>query len=82
MSVSSATVSWDIETHLVDHDEEGAVSKNGPDEDVAKDAGNERVRMRYHDGAIPVNGDEGPGEGTRDNWRVNEAGVGVVAEVE
>lgn len=38
--------------------------------------------MGDHDGAIPVDRDKGPGEGTRDDRSVNEAGVGVVAEVE
>lgn len=38
--------------------------------------------MVHHDGAVPVDGDEGPGEGSGNGGRVDEAGVGVVAEVE
>lgn len=38
--------------------------------------------MRYHDGTIPVNGDKGPSERAGDDRRVDEAWVGIVAEVQ
>ncbi len=38
--------------------------------------------MRDHDGTVPVDGDKGPGERARDDGGVDEARVGVVAEVE
>jgi hypothetical protein len=37
--------------------------------------------VRHHDGAVPVDGDKGPGQRRGDNGPVDEAGVGVVAEV-
>lgn len=38
--------------------------------------------MGHSDGTIPVDGHEGPCQGSRDNRGVDEAGVGVVAEGE
>ena len=35
-----------------------------------------------HDGTIPVNGNKSPSKRGRNDWSVNEARVGVVAEVE
>lgn len=40
------------------------------------------MRVWDHDGAIPVDGDKGPGQRTRGDWRMNEARVGVVAEIQ
>lgn len=69
-------------THLVDDDEEQAVCQNAPDEDVAKDASDEGLGIRNHDGSIPVDGHESPGQWARHDWQVNESGVCVVAEVQ
>lgn len=67
---------------VVDDDVEAAKDEEGPDEDVAKDAGNQVVRVRHHDGTVPVNGNESPGQRRRDDGSVDEARVRVVAEVE
>lgn len=69
-------------THIVDTEEEQAKGEERPDENVGKDAGDQAVLVRHHDGAIPVDGDKGPGERARDDGGVDEAGVSVVAEVE
>ncbi len=69
-------------THIVDTEEEQAKGEEGPDENVGKDARGKAVLVRHHDGTIPVDGDKGPGERTRDDGGVDEARVGVVAEVE
>lgn len=69
-------------THLIHNDEEDSIDEDGPDEDVGKDAGDERGRVGHHDGSVPVDGDKGPGEGARDGRGVDEARVGIVAEVE
>lgn len=37
--------------------------------------------MRNHQGAIPVDGNKGPGQGGGDHRCVDEAWIGVVAEV-
>lgn len=70
------------ETHLVGDKEERAIGQDGPDGDVATDAGEEVVLVGQHDGAVPVNGDKGPGQGPRDGRGVDEARVGIVAKVE
>jgi hypothetical protein len=67
---------------LVDDDEEASVGENGPDEDVAKDAGDQVSRVGDHESSVPVDGDKGPGQGSRDDGRVDETRVGVVAEVQ
>jgi hypothetical protein len=69
-------------TNLVNDNKEGAIAENGPDEDVAKDAGDQVGGVVDHDGTIPVNGNKSPSKRGRDDWSVNEARVGVVAEVE
>lgn len=38
--------------------------------------------MRHHDGSIPVDGNKGPGKRGGHDGRVDEARIGVVAEVE
>lgn len=38
--------------------------------------------MRDHQSTVPVNGDKSPGKRRRDNRSMDEARVGVVAEVE
>lgn len=67
---------------LVENNEEGAVGKDRPNENVSKDAGNQVMGVRDHQSSIPVNGNKGPGEWCRNDWSVDEARVGVVAEVE
>ena len=69
-------------THIVDGEEEESVSKDRPDEDVAKDASNEALLVGNHDRPVPVNGNKCPGQRARNNRSVNEARVRVVAEVE
>jgi len=69
-------------TNLVHDDEEGAVREEGPDKDVGEDARDQAVRVVHHDGAVPVDGDERPGQGSRHGRGMDEARVGVVAEVE
>lgn len=70
------------ETHLVGNNKEAAVGQDGPDENVAKDPGDQVVRVVDHHGAVPVEGDEGPGQGPRDDGGVDEARRCVVAEVQ
>jgi hypothetical protein len=48
-------------TYLEGDDEEAPVGKNGPDEDVAEDTGNQVGGMGNHEGSIPVDGNKGPG---------------------
>lgn len=67
---------------LVDEDEEKSVDKNGPNEDVAKDAGHQVIRVVDHESAIPVDGDKGPGQRAGNHRSVDETGIRVVAEVE
>lgn len=69
-------------TNLVDNDEESTIRKDRPDEDVGKDPRDQAVGVVYHDGTVPVDGHECPREGPRHGGRVDEAGVGVVAEVQ
>ena len=69
-------------TNLVSDDEEQAVDQNAPDEDVAKDAGHQAGGVRHHDGAVPVHGNKGPGQRTRDDGLVDEARVADVAKVQ
>ena len=69
-------------TYLVGKDEEQSIDKDGPDKNVCKDAGNERVLVGHHDGAVPVDGHKGPGQRARHGGHVDQARVGVVAEVE
>lgn len=38
--------------------------------------------MRHHESTVPVDGDKSPGQGRGDDGGVDEARVGVVAEVE
>jgi hypothetical protein len=74
-----------VETHgviLVRNDEEQTISQDGPDEDVAKDSGNERFGVGYHDGAVPVDGDKVPCERSGYDSLVDEASIGWVAEVQ
>ena len=47
-------------TNLVYDNEEKAIDQNRPDEDVAKDSSNQGRGVRYHDGPVPVDSDEGP----------------------
>jgi hypothetical protein len=73
------------ETHgevLVNGDEERAKAKNRPDENVAKDPSDQVGRVVHHDGAVPVNGNECPGQRRRHGGRMDESRVRVVAEVE
>jgi hypothetical protein len=67
---------------LVDDEEEGAVDEDRPDEDVGKDACDQRVGAVHHDGAVPVDGHECPGQRARDGGCVDETRIRVVAEVE
>lgn len=69
-------------TNLVGHNEETTVDQDTPDEDVAKDAGNEVGGVGNHQSTIPVDSHKGPCQRARDDRQVNEARVGVVAEVE
>lgn len=69
-------------TYIVKSKEEESVTKDGPDEDVTKDAGNKALLVGHHDGSVPVNGNKGPGKRARNDWSVDEARVRVVAEVE
>lgn len=74
-----------VEAHgviLVDDDEESTVGKDRPDEDVGEDPSNQTRWVVDHDGAVPVDGHKRPGKGSRHGRRVDEPGVGVVAEVE
>lgn len=74
-----------VETHgvvLVHNNEEQAISQDRPDEDVAKDSGNERLGVGHHDGAVPVDGNKVPCERAGYDSLVDEASVGRVAEVE
>lgn len=70
------------QAYLVDDDEEHSVDQNRPDEDVGKDAGNEAVLGRHHDGAVPVQSHEGPGKGTGHSGHVDASGVRIVTEVQ
>lgn len=47
-------------THIEGDDEKDSVHQNGPDKDVAKDPGHQVVRVRHHDGSVPVNGHKRP----------------------
>lgn len=67
---------------LVDDDEECSIDQNGPDENVGKDPSYKSVGMGHHDGAVPVDGDKGPGKRSRHSRCVDESGVGIVAEVQ
>lgn len=69
-------------THLVSDNVEHAINEDGPDEDVAKDSSNQRIRVWHHNGTIPVDGHERPGKRAGDNGFVDGTGVGRVAEVE
>jgi hypothetical protein len=40
------------------------------------------MRVRHHDGTIPVDGHKGPSQRRRHDGRMDEAWVGVVAEVQ
>lgn len=74
-----------VEAHgvvLVDDNEEHSVDQDRPDEDVGKDASNKAVLGRDHNGTVPVQGNEGPGEGTGDGGHVDALGVGIMAEVQ
>lgn len=73
---------WWWQAYLVDDNEEHSINQDGPDEDVGKDAGNEAVLGRDHDGTVPVESNEGPGKRTRDSGHVNALGIGIVAEVQ
>jgi hypothetical protein len=74
-------VSGQLGTYLVDDNEEAAVGQDGPDEDVAKDASHQAVRVGHHDGTIPVDGHKGPSQRRRHDGCMDETRVGVVAEV-
>lgn len=69
-------------THLVKDDKEQAIGQNGPDEDIAEDSGNETCGVGHHDGAVPVDGNKGPGQRARGNGLVDEARVTHMAEVQ
>lgn len=69
-------------TYIVESKEEESVTKDRPDEDVTKDAGNKTLLVGNHDGSVPVDGNKGPGKRARHNRSVDEARVRVVAEVE
>lgn len=69
-------------TYLVNDDEEAAVEKDSPNEDVTEDPRDKRSGMGHHQGAVPVNGDKGPCQRCRHSRRVDESGIGIVAEVE
>lgn len=68
------------EAYLVDADEEKAIGKNRPHENVGKDSGDEAILVRNHDGTIPVNSHESPCQGTRHHGGVDESRVCMVAE--
>lgn len=69
-------------TYIEGNDEEESVCQNGPDEDIAKNSGHQAVRVRHHDGAVPVNGHKRPCQRACSNRNVNEARDGVVAEIQ
>jgi len=73
------------ETHgviIVDDDEKHAVGKNGPNENISEDSRNQVSGMGHHEGSVPVNGNKCPCKGSGNDWRVDEARIRVVAEVE
>jgi len=67
---------------LVDNDEESTVRENRPDEDVRKDPSHQTGWVVDHDGTVPVDCHERPGQGSRHRRCMDESGVGVVSEVE
>lgn len=67
---------------LVDGDEEQAIGKESPDENIAEDAGDQVVWVRNHQRTIPVQSHKGPCQRDRADGRVDEARVCVVAEVQ
>jgi hypothetical protein len=69
-------------THLVEGNKVHAKDKDDPDEDVTKDTGDGIAGVVDHHGAVPEECNDGPGERTRDDGRMDEASVGVVAVVQ
>jgi len=74
-----------VETHsiiLVRNDEKQTIGQNRPNEDVAKDAGNERFWVGYHDGPVPVNGNKVPCKWSGYDSLMDETSVSRMTEVE
>lgn len=67
---------------FVNKDEKESVDENGPNKDVAKDAGYQVIRVWDHESTIPVDCDKSPCQRTGSYRSVDEARIRVVAEVE
>lgn len=69
-------------TDLVGCEEESSINQDTPDKDIGEDASDKRILMPDHDGPIPVNRHKGPSQRSRDDRRVDQASILVVAEVQ
>jgi hypothetical protein len=68
--------------YLVNNDEEESIGEDGPDKDVSENTRHKVVRVGNHQSTVPVDGNESPGQRSRNNGCVDKSGVRVVAEVE
>jgi hypothetical protein len=66
---------------LVNNNVKESIDENGPNKDIAKDAGYQIMGPVHHNGTVPVNRNKGPGQRGRDDGHVNVAGIRVVAKV-
>jgi len=62
-------------------EEEKSVDEDTPDSNISKDAAEQTLSVECNS-TVPVQGNEGPGQGSRDGWEVDPAGRVGVAEVE